>query len=70
MIESKSGKAHAIISAKQRQRRRENGYNTTIKYEFNISYREMIDAGIDSKTAKKAIAKSYKYFDELGAFKK
>jgi hypothetical protein len=34
-----------------------------------MSYQEMIEAGVPEKVARKAIGRSYKYFDSLGAFK-
>jgi hypothetical protein len=69
LLKSISGESHAIISALQRARRRTEGFNTSIKYEFNESYREMIKAGVDPKVTKKVIREAYKYFDRLGGFK-
>ncbi|MHA4096356.1 hypothetical protein [Bacillus cereus] len=46
------------------------GYDTDINYEFNVSYREMIEAGVDQKTARKVLVDAYKYFDSLGGFVK
>ncbi|PXV84498.1 HNH/endonuclease VII toxin of polymorphic toxin system component [Lachnotalea glycerini] len=69
LLESSSGKPHAKISALQRSRRKAEGYDTDIVYEFNTSYKEMVDAEVDSKNAKKAMRRAYKYFDELGGFK-
>lgn len=69
LLESNSGLSHAKISAAQRARRRTEGFNTSIQYEFNTSYREMINAGVDESQAKKAIKKAYKYFDGIGGFK-
>ncbi|MEK5475046.1 MULTISPECIES: hypothetical protein [Bacillus] len=54
----------------QRKRRRLVGYDTDINYEFNVSYREMIEAGVDQKTARKVLVDAYKYFDSLGGFVK
>lgn len=54
----------------QRKRRKTEGFNTDISYEFNESYREMIEAGVDPKTARKAMGGAYKYFDSLGGFVK
>lgn len=54
----------------QRKRRKTEGFNTDIRYEFNESYREMIEAGVDPKTARKAMGDAYKYFDRLGGFVK
>jgi RHS repeat-associated protein len=74
LLESISGAAHAQVSAAQRQRRaaaRSSGadpWGTDIRSEFNISYREMIDAGVPESVARRAFRDSYKYFDELGAF--
>ena len=75
LLESASGRPHALISAKQRARRRDmkqngvNPYSTTINKEFYIGYNEMISSGVKLKSAKKAIKDSYKYFSSLGAFK-
>lgn len=60
--------SHAKISAAQRARRRLEGFDTSINHEFNMGYKEMIDAGVDPKQAKKAIRRAYKYFDLIGAF--
>ena len=68
LLESSSQKPHAKISSSQRIRRANEGYDTDIKYEFNVSYREMIDANVSEKTAKRAIKKAYKYVDSIGAF--
>ena len=46
------------------------GFNTDISYEFNENYRETIEAGVDPKTARKAMGDAYKYFDSLGGFVK
>lgn len=42
-----------IISLMQRNRIRIEGVNMGIKYEFNKSYEEMIEAGVDRQSAKK-----------------
>ncbi|WP_158228928.1 FG-GAP-like repeat-containing protein [Chitinimonas sp. BJB300] len=74
LLESSSGSPHAKISAAQRSLRREmktnemNPWGNTINQEFNIGYKQMIDAGVPANQAKKAIKDSYKYFDSLGAF--
>ncbi len=69
LLKSTSGEPHAIISALQRARRRNEGFSTNIIYEFNISYKEMIEAGVDLKVAKKVMREAYRYFDGLGGFK-
>ncbi|WP_447511695.1 hypothetical protein, partial [Acinetobacter geminorum] len=75
LLESSSGSPHAKISAAQRAVRAEmkaknqNPWGTTIREEFNIGYKQMIDAGVPKDIAKKAIKDSYKYFDSLGGFK-
>ncbi|WP_307839132.1 hypothetical protein [Bacillus sp. RIT 809] len=66
LLPSSSGLPHAKISAMQRKRRRLEGYDTEINYEFNVSYREMIEAGVDQKTARKVLVDTCKYFDSLG----
>lgn len=66
LLPSSSGMSHARISTSQRMRRKaQGGWDTTLKDEFNIGYREMIDAGVHPKVAKKAYKKAYKYFDGL-----
>lgn len=67
-MKSSSGEPHAIISGKQRSRRKQVGYSTDIREEFNASYREMIDAGVSEKLTKKLMKKTYKYFDSINAF--
>ncbi|MFL1663954.1 hypothetical protein [Bacillus cereus] len=69
LLKSTSGEPHAIISALQRARRRNEGFSTNIIYEFNISYKEMIEAGVDLKVVKKVMREAYRYFDGLGGFK-
>jgi uncharacterized protein RhaS with RHS repeats len=68
LLKSSSGEPHAIISSSQRSRRRATGFTGSLKDEFGISYREMIDAGVEKDVAKKAASRSYKYFDSLGSF--
>ncbi|MDE1484150.1 hypothetical protein [Xenorhabdus bovienii] len=54
------------MSAVHRTRRAASGgWNKTLKEEFHISYREMIDAGVLKAQAKKALGDAYKYFDGL-----
>jgi hypothetical protein len=68
LLKSNSGSPHAKISAAQRARRRDKGYDTDIKSEFDFSYREMLDAGVDIKITRKAINDAYKYFESIGGF--
>ena len=68
LLETGTEKPHTSITNSQRTRRAEIGYNTSIQYEFNHSYLDLINAGVDEKTAQKAIKDAYKYFDGLGAF--
>ncbi|MGE7902721.1 hypothetical protein ACQKOI_31025 [Bacillus paramycoides] len=70
LLPSSSGLPHAKISAMQRKRRKIEGYDTDIHYEFNVSYREMIEAGVSQKNARKALVDAYRYFDSLGGFVK
>ncbi|MCL6362608.1 type IV secretion protein Rhs, partial [Pectobacterium polaris] len=66
LLRSASGSPHAKISAAQRARRaKPGGWDTSLKQEFNTSYREMLDAGVPSGQAKKALSDAYKYFDGL-----
>lgn len=69
LLKSTSGESQTIISALQRARRRNEGFNTDIIYEFNTGYKEMIEVGVDSKVAKKVMREAYRYFDGLGGFK-
>lgn len=69
LLKSSSGSPHAKISALQRARRRLlDGWKGSLKDEFNTSYKEMLDAGVPKAQAQKALQKSYKYFDSIGAF--
>ncbi|TDF83724.1 RHS repeat-associated core domain-containing protein, partial [Pseudomonas sp. H9] len=66
LLKSSAGESHAMISAMQRARRRVSGFGGTLRDEFNIAYREMIDAGVDPGAARRAANKSYKYYEALG----
>lgn len=68
LLKSSSGEPHAIISTVQRMRRKAGGFGGTLRDEFNIAYKEMIDAGVSQNAAKRAASKSYKYYEALGAF--
>ncbi|WP_366917372.1 MULTISPECIES: hypothetical protein [Bacteria] len=68
LLKSSSGESHAMISAMQRVRRRVSGFGGTIRDEFNVAYKEMIDAGVSPDAARRAANKSYKYYEALGAF--
>ncbi|SFA79965.1 RHS repeat-associated core domain-containing protein [Clostridium frigidicarnis] len=68
LLKSISGESHAKLSSSQRARRRKDGFNTSIVYEFNTGYKELIESGVNSKYAKKAIREAYRYFDSLGGF--
>ena len=77
LLPSASGDSHAQISAAQRALRRNLATqpggkwgSTSITDEFNIGYRQMINAGVPQDVARRAMRKSYKYFDCLGAFRK
>lgn len=52
----------------QRMRRKAGGFGGAIRDDFNIAYKEMIDAGVSPDAAKRAAIKSYKYYEALGAF--
>ncbi|QPT14117.1 Rhs family protein [Serratia rubidaea] len=66
LLKSASGSPHAGISAAQRVRRASSGgWDTKLKQEFNISYREMLNAGVPMGQAKKSLNDAYKYFSEL-----
>ena len=65
LLPTRSGMAHSQINTMQSIRRRNNGYSNTLREEFNIGYREMINAGVNPKVAKKAYKDAYKYFDGL-----
>jgi hypothetical protein len=57
-----------LVAWNQWKRRQPGGWDTDIRTEFNLSYREMIDAGLSPKDAQRLIRQNYKYFDSLGAF--
>jgi hypothetical protein len=66
LLKSSSGSSHAAISAAQRARRAATGgWDTTLKQEFNISYKEMLDAGVPTSQARKSLSDAFKYFDGL-----
>ena len=69
LLRSSSGESHALISAAQRARRAQSGFGNDIVSEFNIGYRELIDAGVSVKDARRLMKQAYKYFDSIGAFK-
>ena len=68
LLPSNSGASHAKISAAQRAFRRQNGYGTTARQEFNEAARQMRAAGVPEKVVRQTLRQNYKYFDELGAF--
>jgi hypothetical protein len=77
LLPSASGDSHAKISAAQRALRRNLATqpggkwgSTSITDEFNIGYKQMINAGVPQDVARSAMRKSSKYFDCLGAFGK
>ncbi|ADP13267.1 Rhs family protein [Erwinia sp. Ejp617] len=66
LLKSASGSPHAGISAAQRARRAATGgWDTTLKQEFSISYKEMLDAGVPTNQARKSLGDAFKYFDGL-----
>jgi RHS repeat-associated protein len=65
LLQSTSGSPHAAISAAQRTRRAAGGWDNTLKQEFNTSYKEMLDSGVPTSQARKALGDAYKYFDGL-----
>jgi hypothetical protein len=67
LLKSSSGEAHALISSMQNARRRTSGWGGSLRDEFNISFREMLDAGVDPATAKSVAKRAYKYFNSIGA---
>ncbi|HAS8488376.1 TPA: hypothetical protein I7727_20920, partial [Vibrio vulnificus] len=68
LLPSSSGSSHAQISSMQRTFRRQNGYNTSIRTEFNEAARQMREAGVPEESVRKTMKQNYKYFSELGAF--
>ncbi|THJ30477.1 hypothetical protein E8K88_17725, partial [Lampropedia aestuarii] len=68
LLPSSSGMSHAQISAAQRAFRRNNGFGTDIRTEFNEAARKMRAAGVPEAQVRRVINQSYKYFDQLGAF--
>lgn len=66
LLQSSSGAPHAAISAARRSRRaKPDGWNTTLRDEFNKGFEEMIKAGVPVGQAKKAFKDAYSYFDTL-----
>ncbi|MEK0168574.1 RHS repeat-associated core domain-containing protein, partial [Pseudescherichia vulneris] len=66
LLKSSSGSPHAAISSAQRVRRSATGgWDTTLKQEFNVSYKEMLDAGVPANQARKSLSDAFKYFDVL-----
>ncbi|WP_281434727.1 RHS repeat-associated core domain-containing protein, partial [Erwinia phyllosphaerae] len=66
LLRSSSGSPHAAISAAQRTRRAATGgWDTALKQEFNISYKEMLDAGVPTNQTRKSLSDAFKYFDGL-----
>jgi hypothetical protein len=74
LLESASGMPHAKISAAQRALRTQlkseglSPWSTTLNQEFQIGYRQMLDAGVPQGVARRAMKASYKYFESIGAF--
>ena len=74
LLQTKNG-PHRDINKAQIKRRKElrqqgkDPWGTSIKVEFNTGYKQMINAGVSKKAARKAIKQSYKYFDSIGGFK-
>ncbi len=66
--------SHAIITNRQNARRDARGgaglpiWGTTITDEFNFASQDLQNAGVSDKCRKKALRRSYKYFDSKGAF--
>jgi RHS repeat-associated protein len=69
LLKSSSGESHAVVSMLQAARRRAGGFGGSIKDEFGVAYRDLLEAGVSPDAAKKVASRSYKYFDSLGAFK-
>ncbi|PKU50035.1 RHS repeat-associated core domain-containing protein, partial [Lysinibacillus fusiformis] len=66
LVRSSSGQPHAQISRLQNLRRANSGYNNSLKSEFNIAYREMVQAGVSKKHIQRLAKEAYKYFNGLG----
>lgn len=47
---------------------RAGGWDVDPRTEFRIAYRELLDAGVPERTARRAIGRAYVYFDNLGWF--
>jgi RHS repeat-associated protein len=66
LLRTTKGNPHALINGMQR--RTGNGAGNTLRQEMSRGYRQMIDAGVDPRAAKKAMKKNYNYFvGRLGA---
>lgn len=73
LLPTGKGKEHAVINGMQRSRRNielKRYESTTIKEEFNYSYNELINSGVNKKIVQNAIKKAYKYFDSINVFNK
>nr|WP_319001201.1 RHS repeat-associated core domain-containing protein [Clostridium estertheticum] len=57
LIKSNAGEVHAKLSGLQKSRRNLEGFNTDITHEFNIGYKEMLEAGIVPKHAKRLLGR-------------
>ncbi|SDP16391.1 RHS repeat-associated core domain-containing protein [Clostridium gasigenes] len=68
LLRTGKGEIHSKISALQSERWSIEGFNTDIVHEFNMGYKELIQAGAKCKYAKKAIREAYRYFDNIGGF--
>lgn len=68
LLPSTSGSSHAQISAAQRAFRRQHGFDTSIRTEFDEAARQMRAAGVPEDLVRKTIRQNYKYFDCLGGF--
>lgn len=67
LLPSSSGMSHAQISAVQRAYRRQYGFGTDIRTEFNEAVRQMRAAGVPEARIRRVIDRAYSYFDSLGA---
>lgn len=74
-METGRGREHTFITNAQSARQRVNRAlgngsfgGSNLHEQFQIFFREMIDAGVSEKEARRVAKKAYKYFDSIEAF--
>lgn len=67
LLPSSSGMAHANLTAAQGARQRAGIGWQGGRQEMRIAYQQLINNGVPASVARRAIKRSYRYFDSLGA---